>query len=66
MRRLHRIRVLARLKLSREAYSGIFTGKITNWDDVAIAKINPGIKLPSAPIAVVVRADSSGTSYVFK
>jgi phosphate transport system substrate-binding protein len=53
------------LKLSREAYVGIFLGKITKWDDPAIAKHNPNAQLPSKPINVVVRADSSGTSYVF-
>jgi len=53
------------LKLSREAYSGIFLGKITKWNDVAIVKCNPGVSLPEKPINVVVRADSSGTSQVF-
>jgi len=53
------------LKLSREAYSGIFLGKVKSWDDPAIAKANPGVKLPKLPINVVVRADSSGTTFVF-
>ena len=53
------------LKLSREAYAGIFSGKITKWNDPAIAKANPDVKLPDAPINVVVRADSSGTTFVF-
>ena len=53
------------LKLSRDAYSGIFLGKITKWNDPAIAKTNEGVKLPDEPINVVVRADGSGTSYVF-
>jgi phosphate transport system substrate-binding protein len=53
------------LKLSREAYTGIFTGKVTMWDDPLIQKTNAGVKLPAETIAVVVRADSSGTSYVF-
>ena len=53
------------LKLSRAAYSGIFLGKITKWNDPAIAKSNPGAKLPDLPINVVVRADSSGTTFVF-
>ncbi len=53
------------LKLSREAYSGIFLGKIKQWDDPAIAKTNPGAKLPSIPINVIVRMDSSGTTFVF-
>jgi phosphate transport system substrate-binding protein len=53
------------LQLSRAAYSGIFLGKITKWNDKAIAAANPGKKLPNTPINVVVRADSSGTTYVF-
>ena len=53
------------LKLSRKAYSGIFLGKIKKWNDPEIAKANPGVKLPDQPINVVVRADSSGTSFVF-
>jgi len=52
------------LKLSRKAYSGIFLGQITRWNDKAIADANPGAKLPDLPINVVVRADSSGTSFV--
>lgn len=53
------------LKLSREAYSGIFLGKIRKWNDPMITKANPGVKLPDSPIHVVVRADGSGTSFVF-
>jgi phosphate transport system substrate-binding protein len=53
------------LQLSREAYSGIFLGKVKRWNDPAIAKTNAGVKLPDLPINVVVRADSSGTSFVF-
>src|SRR5215475_12255911 len=53
------------LKLSRKAYSGIFLGTVKKWNDPLIAKDNPGVKLPDSPINVVVRADSSGTTYVF-
>jgi phosphate transport system substrate-binding protein len=53
------------LNLSRKAYVGIFLGKIKKWNDPAIASTNAGAKLPDLPINVVVRADSSGTSYVF-
>jgi len=53
------------LKLSREAYVGIFLGKITQWDDPAIAKSNPGVRLPSLKIQPVVRSDGSGTTFVF-
>src|SRR5262245_64885465 len=53
------------LRLSRRAYAGIFLGTVKRWNDPAIAENNPGAKLPDAPINVVVRADSSGTSFVF-
>jgi len=53
------------LKLSRKAYSGIFLGTVKKWNDPLIAKENPGVKLPDSPINVIVRADSSGTTFVF-
>jgi phosphate transport system substrate-binding protein len=53
------------LKLSRKAYGGIFVGTVKRWNDPAIVEANPGAKLPDLPINVVVRADSSGTSFVF-
>jgi len=56
---------LTDLKLSREAYSGIFLGKITQWNDPLIAKDNPGAQLPSTPITVAYRSDGSGTTFVF-
>ncbi len=61
----HSLKDVPNLKLSREAYLGIFSGKITKWNDPAIAKVNPDAKLPDAPINVIVRADSSGTTFVF-
>jgi phosphate transport system substrate-binding protein len=56
---------LTELKLSREAYIGIFLGKIKQWDDPVIKKANPGATLPSTPITVVSRSDGSGTTFVF-
>src|SRR5271165_3800272 len=53
------------LRLPREAYAGIFDGKVTKWSDPLIAKANPGVKLPDLPVNVIVRADSSGTTFVF-
>jgi phosphate transport system substrate-binding protein len=53
------------LKLSREAYVGIFLGKITNWNDPAITKVNSGVTLPDTKITVVSRSDGSGTTFVF-
>ena len=43
--------------------ANIYLGKITKWDDAAIKKLNPSLKLPSAAIAVVHRSDASGTSF---
>lgn len=53
------------LRLSSEAVSGIFLGKITNWNDPAIAKENRGVKLPDKAIAVAHRSDGSGTTAIF-
>ena len=53
------------INLTGPALAGIFDGDITTWDDKDIAASNPGVTLPAKPIAVCVRADSSGTSYNF-
>ena len=53
------------LKLSRNAYAGIFLGQIKKWNDPAIAAANPGVKLPNLTITTAVRQDSSGTTYAF-
>jgi len=53
------------LKLSRAAYAGIFLGKVKKWNDPLITKENPGVTLPDEPVNVVVRADGSGTTFVF-
>ncbi len=53
------------LKLSRQAYAGIFLGKVTKWNDPLIVKSNAGLNLPDEQINVVVRADGSGTTFVF-
>jgi len=55
----------AELKLSRDAYVGIFLGKITNWNDPKIASANPGATLPDLKITPVTRSDGSGTTFVF-
>ncbi|HET9933174.1 MAG TPA: phosphate ABC transporter substrate-binding protein PstS, partial [Polyangiaceae bacterium] len=47
------------LKLSREAYAGIFLGDIKKWNDPKIAKANPGVKLPAQDITPVNRSDGS-------
>jgi phosphate transport system substrate-binding protein len=53
------------LKLSREAYAGIFLDKIKKWNDPKIAATNEGVELPDLEISIIRRADSSGTTYVF-
>ncbi len=53
------------LVLSGKVLADIFQGKITRWNDTAIATLNPGKKLPNAAINVVYRSDSSGTSAIF-
>lgn len=53
------------LRLSGDTLANIYLGKITNWQDAAIKKDNPGIALPNTPVAVVHRADGSGTTNIF-
>jgi phosphate transport system substrate-binding protein len=53
------------LVLDGPTLADIFMGKITKWDDPAIAKLNPKAKLPPTAIAVVHRSDGSGTSFIF-
>jgi phosphate transport system substrate-binding protein len=53
------------LVFSGQILGDIYLGKITKWDDPAIAKLNPNVKLPSAAITVVRRSDGSGTTFNF-
>jgi len=55
------------LNFTPEALAGIFLGKITKWNDPAIAGANPSVKLPASnnDIVVVHRSDGSGTTYVW-
>jgi len=57
--------VTAALNFTPEALAGIFLGKITKWNDPAIAGVNKGINLPGADIVVVHRSDGSGTTYIW-
>ncbi len=57
--------VSGELKFTPEALAGIFLGKITTWNDPAIAKANPGVNLPNQSIIVIHRSDGSGTTYIF-
>ncbi len=53
------------LKLDADTIAGIFSGKITTWDDAKIKALNSSATLPSAPITVVHRSDDSGTTQNF-
>jgi len=53
------------MKLNGEVLADIYLGKIKKWTDPAIAKLNPGLKLPDAEITVVHRSDGSGTTFIF-
>jgi phosphate transport system substrate-binding protein len=53
------------MTLDGETLAKIYLGEITKWDDAAIKKLNPKLDLPSAAIAVVHRADGSGTTFNF-
>ena len=53
------------LKLTGPVLADIFLGKISKWNDKAIAALNPKLALPDQPIAVVRRADGSGTTFIF-
>jgi phosphate transport system substrate-binding protein len=53
------------LKFTGDVLGQIFAGKITSWDDPALKKLNPGVNLPSEPIAVAHRSDGSGTTGIW-
>lgn len=53
------------IHLTRQLVADIFIGKVTNWNDPAIAKLNPKVTFPKMPIIVVHRSDGSGTTYIF-
>ena len=53
------------IKLTGAVLADIYLGKVTKWNDAAITALNAGVALPDAEIAVVRRADGSGTSFIF-
>jgi phosphate transport system substrate-binding protein len=53
------------IKMTGAVLGDIYLGKITKWNDPALTALNPGVPLPDAQIAVVRRADGSGTSFIF-
>jgi phosphate transport system substrate-binding protein len=57
--------VTAELKFSGPVLADVYLGKITKWNDPAIAKLNAGVTLPATDITVAHRADGSGTTYIW-
>ena len=53
------------LKLTGQVLADIYLGNVTTWNDPAIAKLNPGVNLPSTKITPVYRTDGSGDTYAF-
>jgi len=53
------------LKFTGPVLADIYLGKITKWNDPAIAKLNAGVKLPATDITVVHRSEGSGTSFIW-
>jgi phosphate transport system substrate-binding protein len=53
------------IKFTPEVLAGIYLQKITNWNDPAIAKVNPGVNFPNQSIIVIYRSDGSGTTFIF-
>ncbi len=53
------------IKMTGQVLGDIYLGKVTKWNDAALTALNPGVPLPDAAIAVVRRADGSGTSFLF-
>jgi len=57
--------VSGEVKFTPDVLAGIFLGKVTKWNDKAIASVNPGLNLPDRDIIVVHRSDGSGTSFIW-
>ncbi|HEX4495440.1 MAG TPA: phosphate ABC transporter substrate-binding protein PstS [Thermoanaerobaculia bacterium] len=54
-----------KLRLTGPVLADIYLGKVAKWNDPAIVKLNPGVKLPDTAISVVHRSDGSGTTFIF-
>src|SRR5436190_618181 len=57
--------VSAELKFTGQVLADIFLGRVTKWNDPAIARLNAGINLPGTDITVVHRSEGSGTTYIW-
>jgi phosphate transport system substrate-binding protein len=53
------------LKFTGPVLADMYLGKVKKWNDAAIARLNPGMKLPATDITIVHRSDGSGTTYIF-
>lgn len=53
------------LKITPDILVNMYLGKIKNWNDPAIAKVNPGVKFPNMPVMIMHRSDGSGTTNIF-
>jgi phosphate transport system substrate-binding protein len=62
---IYNLQGVADLKFTGPVLANIYLGKIRKWNDAAIAKLNPGAKLPDTDIAVAHRSESSGTTFIF-
>jgi phosphate transport system substrate-binding protein len=62
---IYNLQVEDELRLTPQLIADIFMGKITNWSDKAISKINPNLSLPDLNISIIHRSDSSGTTFLF-
>lgn len=62
----YKLKGVDKLILNGPVLAQIFLGKVKTWNDAAIAKLNPGVKLPSTKISVFYRSDSSGTTKNFE
>ena len=60
---IYNLKEVDQLKLTREAYTGIFLGTVARWNDPLIVDANPGVPLPDTAIILVTRSDASGTTY---
>lgn len=61
----YRLPGVEKLKVDGPTLAKIFTARVTDWNDPAIAAVNPGVELPSTPITVCRRSDASGTTTNF-
>jgi phosphate transport system substrate-binding protein len=62
---VYNLPVASALRFTGPLLADIFLGKITKWNDPAMAKVNPGVSLPGTDITIVHRSDGSGTSYIW-